>query len=708
MFAKVAVAVPLFPHATLLDYRIPNELAADVKVGSLVEVPFRNQKNFGIVFETSNIATYDTKKIKSIASVKIKEPIFDATFLEFLRWLSKRYLYPIGEVVETAIPSSIRESSVKVLEKGLLALEKPAAPKKAKKAADVNDEKAIQLNSDQLGAINNVLSKKEGTTLVWGVTGSGKTEVYLKIIEEKLKAGFGAIVLVPEISLTPQLTQRFEKRFPGLISVFHSDQKSTDTRKAWLKSYLGQSRIAIGPRSALFAPIRNLGVVIIDEEHDSSYKQEERLKYHAREAAAALCQLRKIPLVLGSATPSVESYVLAQDNGPEALSVLTKRAHGQSVMPEITIVDLKKSLPQENKNPMDLLMGEPSMTDLTPAFRGDFFFTPELRAGIEECLSSKKQAILFLNRRGIGSQAFCPKCGDTPECPSCDVKLTPHKGYMSCHYCGYQIKSMLPCKTCKQNEFEFVEAGLGTEAVEQGAKLFFPQARILRLDRDTTATAGSLHQILDDFRDKKADILIGTQMVAKGHDFPDVTFVGVMLADLGWSVPDFRATERSLQLLLQVSGRAGRSVHPGKVVLQTFQPEAPVLRFLKMDTGLEGYRKFLDEDLFSRKELWYAPYGKCALIRFDGLDSNKVQQAAQVVKAALSRLPKDKVRVLGPTPSPLSKIKLRYRYQIFLKTIDSDNLHKSLSWIDESWNQKKLETTYKTRMVIDVDPISML
>ena len=692
-FVKVAVPVPLTPLDLCVDYRVPEGDLREVAPGCLVDLQFGRQKIWGVVFKKGEPPGIDIAKIKAFSKLKLARPIFDQPKLDLLTWMSRHYFYPIGEVCETAIPAPIRTATDKILLK-----ERSSASRKLKAPED-----SKVLNEAQDAAVQAILANPDKAHLLWGITGSGKTEVYLQAIAQKLSEGKSAIVLVPEISLTPQLTDRFEKRFPGEVAIFHSGLKPKQIREAWLDTFDGKKRIAVGPRSALFAPMQNLGIVIVDEEHDGSYKQEDRLRYSARDCALKLGEFAKVPVVLGSATPSAES-IFAVKNGAMLCSKLPERAAASARLPEIQIVDLKKGIAESSKVPL----GEPREEMEIPQIKGDFFLSGELRLAIAATLAEKRQTILFLNRRGLGSQELCRVCGHIPECPNCDVNLTPHLHALLCHYCGYEISSTADCPECKATEHPFIRVGIGTEAVEEALKFHFPEARVLRLDRDTTTSAEDYERVIEGFRAKEADILVGTQMVAKGHDFPEVTLVGILLAEMGLSVPDYRANERCLQLLLQVSGRAGRALHPGQVILQTFQPEHPVLQSLLIQKSLEDYELFINRELAVRQALHYPPHGTMALLRFDALDSDDVAKAADMVASALKRIKNPGLQILGPTLSPLSKIRGRHRWQILLKADSVETSHKAISWILETWNKQKLEKQYRARLVIDMDPMSML
>jgi primosomal protein N' (replication factor Y) (superfamily II helicase) len=692
LFADVAVAAPFYPWKTLFTYRIPEPLRESLEAGMLVGLSFGHRDTWGLVHRIHDKAPDAKIKVKEIEKLILNHAALSERRWTFLERLAEHYLHPLGLVVEAALPSPIRSGTARTL-----AYSFPETPHTAEFT-----ESGKVLNAEQDVAFRDIVSSNAGRHLLWGVTGSGKTEVYLRSIEEVLRKGQSALILVPEIALTPLLTQRFEARFPNEIAIFHSAQTPKKLREAWFDVWTGRKRIALGARSALFAPLENLGIVVVDEEHDGSYKQEEGFRYNARDAALVLAEVYSCRCVLGSATPSAESLEAA-NAGRIQLHRLSDRAVSGAVMPELSLIDLKKSLAVESKIPHVEIRDHFE----APKHPGDFFIGAELRQALTETLANEEQAILFINRRGIGSQRLCSGCGYTLDCPNCAVKLTPHFERMTCHYCGYSSQEPDRCPQCSR-ENSFVHVGIGTEGIEDVLGFHFPEARVLRLDRDTVNSKDDLLQILDKFERREADVLVGTQMVAKGHDFPRVTLVGVLLADLGLSIPDFRASERALQLLMQVAGRAGRAQHRGRVLVQSFQPEHPVFQALEKSRGLNAYSDFIAEELAKRKILGYPPYASMALIRFDGLDPKLVEQASSSAARALFRLSAPGLQVLGPTDSPLSKLRGRHRMQILVKCPDKGVFRKSIEWLLQGWSKGQLERRYKSRMFIDVDPVQML
>jgi primosomal protein N' (replication factor Y) len=685
--AEVAVPVPLYPRRRFFDYKIPEHLKLSLRPGHLVSIPFGNRKSWGIIWSLKESSA--EKKLKEILELRYPEPVMNETKRDFAEWLSRRYFYPIGEVCESMLPSAIRKASQKLLTKEIVS------------SSTDSNSKLLNLNEDQKLAYENISQSSQRGHLLWGVTGSGKTEVYLHLIRDCLISQKGAIVLVPEIALTPQLSARFEKAFPGQVAVFHSAQSDKEQREEWLKVFLGYKKIALGPRSALFAPLPSLGLLIVDEEHEGSYKQEERLRYHGRVSAEKLCELMHAKFVLGSATPSAETLKRAL-SGELSLNKLSRRAVEQAKRPEVILVDLKKNIKEKTfLNPDEF--HEKEAFDLAPQ---SLFFSQELISSIDQTLKANEQAILFLNRRGMGRALVCKSCGHQPTCVQCAVNLVPHRNKLLCHYCGFEC--MIP-SSCEKCQGFLRELGYGTQALEEELKLFFPQAKTVRLDRDIVQDRKKLIETLQIFNEQKANILIGTQMVAKGHDFPQVSLVGIVLADIGFSLPDFRNEERIFQLLIQVAGRAGRSQIPGKVIVQTFRPQEGIFENISRGESLESFEEYLKNVLMTREFLHYPPFSQLTLLQFQGLYEDQVAEAARSVAHAMQKIKKEKFQVLGPVPAPILKVRNKYRYHVLVKAPDEDTLNKAVEWIFQSWEENKLEKKFKgTRLIVDVDPVSLV
>jgi len=531
-------------------------------------------------------------------------------------------------------------------------------------------------------AIATALAGASATTfLLHGVTGSGKTEVYLRAIAEAKKLRRGTIMLVPEIALTPQLVARFRARFGDEVAVLHSALTTRERFDMWNRLRSGEVDVAIGARSALFAPIRDLGLVIVDEEHDSSFKQEEGVRYHARDMAILRAHMHGGVCVLGSATPSLESEQLTRAGKATKLT-LPDRARAQE-MPRVEILDLRR---------------------IGAGPTGDKRISLPLHRAIEQTLAAKEQTILFLNRRGFAPSIRCEGCGELASCPHCTVALTLHKkkgGTMRCHWCDYEASLPLRCKKCDSDRIAL--EGLGTEKLEETLAAAFPEARIARLDRDV-ATGKQIEKVLDRVRAREVDILVGTQMVTKGHDLPFVTLVGVINADAALSIPDFRASERAFQLLVQVAGRAGRGDTPGRVLVQTFDPEHHAIKF----AARHDVSGFIERELRDRKELAYPPFSRMVLTRVDSLDEREAQEAtahlARAARAAARGGEAGAVTVLGPTPAPIAKVRNRFRFRVMLRATSREQLRKATLAIHSASG----DLPRSVRVAIDVDPVGLL
>ena len=531
--------------------------------------------------------------------------------------------------------------------------------------------------TDEQHAATDAMVGKLGTGfasfLLFGITGSGKTEVYLHLIAEALKRGQGAIVLVPEISLTPQLAARFAARFGDQVAVLHSGLTERQRLVEWQRVSTGAARIAVGARSAVFAPVHKLGVIVVDEEHDGSFKQEEGVRYHARDVALVRAKRAGALAVLGSATPSLESYYGAH-NGKHTLLTLTHRPTPKP-LPEVQIIDLREHLPDQEAQ-----LSEP------------------LAAAITDALTAGDQVILFLNRRGFSTFVLCTACGTSFRCPHCSVSLTYHlhNDRLMCHYCGYSQRVPDVCPKC-QAHGKIQRKGLGTERVAAGVAERFPGARVARLDRDV-ASGAQAEGVLAKVARREVDILVGTQMVTKGHDFPGVTLVGVLCADTGLTLPDFRASERTFQLLTQVAGRAGRGDRAGRVIVQTYRPEATSV----LCAAAHDYRRFYDDELVNRNELGYPPVGRLVAVRIDGPDAKAVADAATRIADFVSQAEGSPVEVLGPVAAPLARLRGRTRWQLWLRSRDRGALRAIVR------SMRVIEVPSAIRIAVDVDPISAL
>ena len=539
----------------------------------------------------------------------------------------------------------------------------------------------LALNSEQEIAQREILSQvgqEAQTYLLQGVTGSGKTEVYLQVIEGVLQKGKTAIMLVPEISLTPQVTRRFVSRFGQQVAILHSGLSDGEKYDEWRKIESGQARVVVGARSAIFAPLKNIGVIIIDEEHEATYKQESNPRYHAREVAKLRAEYHKAALVLGSATPSLETRARAS-RGLYGLLRLTQRANPQALLPQVEVVDFRDYLgQQENGN-----------------------YTPVLLEKIRQNLDRKEQVVLLLNRRGYSSFVMCRDCGSVDECPNCDISLTLHMDTrsMQCHYCGFQKAIPRICPSCSSSSIRYY--GTGTQRAFEELQDLFPDARILRMDVDTTRKKGSHENLLQAFGQGEADILLGTQMIAKGLDFPNVTLVGVLNADTALNLPDFRSSERTFQLLTQVAGRAGRAEKPGQVLIQTYNPNHYAIRFAQE----QDYEGFYEYEMGIRRSMGYPPYTFTVGLTLSHVSEELIVKKAYEIVGFFRENLSDKIQILGPTPKPIARTHNLFHYQILLKYRREDRLEAVLNAILD-WSQGK--ENKDLRLSIDHEPQNVM
>ena len=634
----------------------------------------------------SQYVATDRKQIKTQKWYRVCQPALEK--MEFSARAKKRLELKeelLGQVGEFPLSHLRERYSADILrffqENGLIQVWEKEVSRLQAFFDGVEASQPLALNPEQEIAQREILSQigqEAQTYLLQGVTGSGKTEVYLQVIEGVLQKGKTAIMLVPEISLTPQVTRRFVSRFGQQVAILHSGLSDGEKYDEWRKIESGQARVVVGARSAIFAPLKNIGVIIIDEEHEATYKQESNPRYHARDVAKLRAQYHKAALVLGSATPSLETRARAS-RGLYGLLRLTQRANPQALLPQVEVVDFRDYLgQQENGN-----------------------YTPVLLEKIRQTLDRKEQVVLLLNRRGYSSFVMCRDCGSVDECPNCDISLTLHMDTrsMQCHYCGFQKAIPRVCPSCSSPSIRYY--GTGTQKAFQELQDLFPDARILRMDVDTTRRKGSHEALLQAFGQGEADILLGTQMIAKGLDFPNVTLVGVLNADTALNLPDFRSSERTFQLLTQVAGRAGRAEKPGQVLIQTYNPNHYAIRFAQE----QDYEGFYDYEMRIRRSMAYPPYTfTIGLTLSHASEDLTVKKAYEIVGFLRENL-SDKIQILGPTPKPIARTHNLYHYQILLKYRREDRLEVVLNAILD-WSQARENTDL--RLSIDYEPQNVM
>lgn len=540
----------------------------------------------------------------------------------------------------------------------------------------------LKLTNEQNEAIipikKSIQQEEHHVFLLHGVTGSGKTEIYLQAIHDVIQKGKEAIVLVPEIALTPQMVKRFKGRFGSKVAVLHSALSTGEKYDEWRKIHRKEVQVVVGARSAIFAPFENIGIIIMDEEHETTYKQEVQPRYHARDVAIKRAANYKCPVILGSATPALESYARAQ-KGVYQLATLSKRTN-EKEMPEVEVVDMRDELHAGNRT----------------------MFSGRLKESIEQCIERNEQIVLLLNRRGYSTFVMCRDCGHVKECPRCDIALTYHKNAhrLKCHYCSYEEPVPMVCPECQSDLIRFF--GTGTQRVEEALIEQIPEAAIIRMDVDTTRRKGSHDKLLNQFANGKADILLGTQMIAKGLDFENVTLVGVLTADSMLHLPDFRSSEKTFQLMTQVSGRAGRHALPGNVIVQAYTPDHYSIQLASQ----YDYRAFYNKEMRTRKTFQYPPYVFLALLTVSHPNKVKVVQTTQqIVSLLLKRLGTDSV-VLGPSPSPIARMKDRYRYQCMVKYKNDTHIQKGIEEVMNHFAEEIIKNDLY--IAVDMEPQQLM
>lgn len=713
-------------------YKVPLDMEEKVKVGQIVKVPFgvRSKPVEGFILDLK--AEEEMKvsfKMKSILSVENEEPVITEDDLKLINFLREEYLCKYIDAIRLLIPVGILKGAKsksrnvivfindnlekiknkdgyieiidfikrntgkytktelskehgfsiyklnKLMEHGLIKSEEEIVFRY--NTREYNKDVQKNLTVEQSMAIKEIEESEENLILLKGVTGSGKTEVYMRIVEKTLEEGKSAIVLVPEIALTPQMIERFKGRFGSNVALFHSKLSDGERFDEWYRVKEGKASLIIGARSAIFLPTKNLGLIIIDEEHENTYKSDQNPKYQTKEVAEYIAKLKGCKVILGSATPTIESYYRAI-SGEMKLVELNHRVDNKP-MPKMMLVDMREELRSGNKS----------------------LFSRRLYASMKEKLEKGEQIILFLNRRGFSTFVSCRSCGYVFHCEDCDISMTYHKnGFLVCHYCGKTKKQPNLCPKCGSKYVKFF--GAGTERVEEEVRRYFKNARILRMDVDTTRAKDSHEKIYNAFKAREADILIGTQMVSKGLDFPNVTLVGILAADMSLNLPDYRAAERSFQIITQVAGRAGRGDKEGEVIVQTYTPEHYSLQYAKK----YDYENFYEKEFTIRAMMGYPPFGRILLINGSGKNEDELRKQMIYLGEKVKEKAEEfgGLEVLGPTPCIIYRIKENYRWQIIIKGEFSSKFSKSIKDI----LYDKANNVYNDiRVSMDINPNSL-
>lgn len=661
MYANIVLGLPIKGPFT---YEVPDNLVNEIAVGKRAWVPFGNRKLIGYVIGLADSTNF--KNTKPIYSVIDEEPVLSEDLLETAKWISEYYFCSWGEAIEAALPPALKKGK------------KDVKPRHKEKEDEIESSSHLELNEEQDKAFkalwHDIQQNKHNVYLFHGITGSGKTEVYLQAIGKALDKNKASIVLVPEISLTPQAIERFKSRFGEKVAVLHSHLTEASRFNEWKKIKEGKAMIVVGARSAVFAPVKNLGLIVIDEEHETSYKQQDSPRYHAREVAIKRAAITGAVVILGSATPSLESYHNAK-SGVYKFINLTKRVN-DCQLPAVQIIDMRQYMFNTRKQAM---------------------ISRPLQEAIKSALDKKEQVILFLNRRGFATFMNCRKCGYVVKCKNCNVTMTYHfqDKELACHWCNWRQKPPEECPKCKS--FYISYFGVGTEKVESEINRLFSGARINRMDTDATVKRGSHKEILDNFKSGHTQLLVGTQMIAKGLDYPGVTLVGVVSADSALHIPDFRSGERTFSLLTQVAGRAGRGKKPGRVLVQTFTPE----HYAITTASKHDYTAFYEKEIELRKQLHLPPYSHIIKITFRSRSEAKAMEAAgKLTELLKEKKNKNILHISGPVISSIPRLRREYRWDAILK---AKNVEDATGLLRQALKGFKKSSSVK--MAVDVDPL---
>ncbi|MBD3269952.1 primosomal protein N' [Candidatus Peregrinibacteria bacterium] len=656
LYAEVIPNQKIGVKSSTLTYKVPDK---SYQVGQLVEIPLRKGKTKGLIFEIKNIKpNYPTKSI--IGKIE-NTPELQPYQIELIKFISNYYLCPLHKVLKLFIPSSFfNKKNIKALAD--------------EKIVQSKIEKPFKLNQQQQKALEIISKSKKRICLLHGITGSGKTEIYRQLTDQNIKKQQQVLILIPEISLTPQTVNNFERKFGKNIAIIHSKLTPTQKEKFWKKIHHGELNIIIGSRSAIFAPFINLGKIIIDEEHEDSYKQEQSPRYNTQTIAEKIAEMLDIQIILGSATPSIENYYKAKQGEYELIELTERAGMTKQSLPPIKIVDMREELKKRNFS----------------------IFSHELLDKLTANLQKFEQSILFLNRRGAASAIICRDCGHVEKCPNCQIAYTYHSKInleesllsaerMICHHCGKIEKMPKNCSNCSSISIKYI--GIGTQKVEDETKKAFPNAILLRADKDTTKTKNSFEEIYQSFKKNNGDILIGTQMIGKGLHIPGVTLVGIMLADTSLTIPDYRSSEKAFQLFTQVAGRSGRE-KPGIVIIQTYMPDHPAIKA----TLNHDYLGFYNQELSQRQEMGFPPFSKLVKLTIEDKDQQKAYFRAQALSQKLETNKNEDIFNINVYPALIPKLKNKFRWIILLSGKNPQKFIKNLHHL--------LENDIK----IDVDP----